>query len=193
MPAHFILWLLSDQNILICSMAGGCKTSSVWSDALTASITVTLRTEADDMLTITSRKMPYVSQYWSAETPCTGRNISSLTVLWCSELSSGLYCRVKWLSTDVSEVRTASIIRDDRQSFYTAVQPRRQLWTSYSPPWELEISYCVTYPVSSLVVCSNFCTDKSLLSLCSLHYYHHHHQWLYSPRKDLDRLTREVS
>jgi hypothetical protein len=26
-----------------------------------------------------------------------------------------------------------------RQSFYTAVQPRRQLWTSYSPPWELEI------------------------------------------------------
>jgi hypothetical protein len=31
----------------------------------------------------------------------------------CSELSSGLYCRVKWLSTDVSEVRTASIIRDE--------------------------------------------------------------------------------
>jgi hypothetical protein len=28
-----------------------------------------------------------------------------------------------------------------RQSFYTAVQPRRQLWTSYSPPWELEISH----------------------------------------------------
>jgi hypothetical protein len=27
------------------------------------------------------------------------------------------------------------------QSFYTAVQPRRQLWTSYSPPWELEISH----------------------------------------------------
>jgi hypothetical protein len=26
-------------------------------------------------------------------------------------------------------------------SFYTAVQPRRQLWTSYSPPWELEISH----------------------------------------------------
>jgi hypothetical protein len=28
----------------------------------------------------------------------------------------------------------------DRQSFYTAVYPRRQLWTPYSPPWELEIS-----------------------------------------------------
>jgi hypothetical protein len=27
-----------------------------------------------------------------------------------------------------------------RQSFYTAVYPRRQLWTSYSTPWELEIS-----------------------------------------------------
>jgi hypothetical protein len=33
-----------------------------------------------------------------------------------SELSSGLYCRVEWLSTDVSEVRTASIIRDDEDS-----------------------------------------------------------------------------
>jgi hypothetical protein len=30
--------------------------------------------------------------------------------VWCSELSSGIYWRVKWLSTDVSEVRTASII-----------------------------------------------------------------------------------
>jgi hypothetical protein len=26
--------------------------------------------------------------------------------VWCSELSSGLYCRVKWLSIDVSEVHT---------------------------------------------------------------------------------------
>jgi hypothetical protein len=31
----------------------------------------------------------------------------------CSELSSGIYGRVKWLLTDVSEVRTASIIRDE--------------------------------------------------------------------------------
>jgi hypothetical protein len=27
-----------------------------------------------------------------------------------------------------------------RQLFYTAVHPRRKFWTSYSPPWELEIS-----------------------------------------------------
>jgi hypothetical protein len=27
-----------------------------------------------------------------------------------------------------------------RQLFYTAVHPRRQFWTSYSPLWELEIS-----------------------------------------------------
>jgi hypothetical protein len=33
--------------------------------------------------------------------------------VWCSELSSGMYCRVKLLSTDVSEVRTAFIIRDE--------------------------------------------------------------------------------
>jgi hypothetical protein len=32
-----------------------------------------------------------------------------------------------------------------RQSFYTAVHPRRQFWTSYSPPWELEISHYKTY------------------------------------------------
>jgi len=59
--------------------------------------------------------------------------------VWCSELSSGLYCRVKWLSTDVSEVRNASIIIPDdggsthlrnvgRQSFYTVVQPRRRVY-----------------------------------------------------------------
>jgi hypothetical protein len=28
-----------------------------------------------------------------------------------------------------------------RQLFYTAVHPRRQFWTSYSPPWELGISH----------------------------------------------------
>jgi hypothetical protein len=33
--------------------------------------------------------------------------------VWCSELSSGIYCRVKLLSTDDSEVRAASIIRDE--------------------------------------------------------------------------------
>jgi hypothetical protein len=27
-----------------------------------------------------------------------------------------------------------------RQLFYTVVHPTRQFWTSYSPPWELEIS-----------------------------------------------------
>jgi hypothetical protein len=31
----------------------------------------------------------------------------------CSELSSGIYCRVQWLSTGVWEVRTASIIGDE--------------------------------------------------------------------------------
>jgi hypothetical protein len=49
----------------------------------------------------------------------------------CSELSSGMYCRVKRFCTDVSVVRNADIIRADRnvgrQSFYTAVHPRRQL------------------------------------------------------------------
>jgi hypothetical protein len=48
---------------------------------------------------------------------------------WCSELSSGLYCRVKWLSTDVSEMRTASIIRDESSLMMEAVR------TSESHPW----------------------------------------------------------
>jgi hypothetical protein len=34
--------------------------------------------------------------------------------VWCPELSSGIYCRVK-----------------RRQSFYTAIYPRRQLWTYF--------------------------------------------------------------
>jgi hypothetical protein len=41
-------------------------------------------------------------------------------------ISAGLAC---WQSVGVG-----------RQLFYTAVHPRRQFSTSYSPPWELEIS-----------------------------------------------------
>jgi hypothetical protein len=33
-----------------------------------------------------------------------------------------------------------------RQSFYTVIHPRRQFWTSYSPPWELEISKRILLP-----------------------------------------------
>jgi hypothetical protein len=51
-------------------------------------------------------------------------------LVWCSELSSGLYCHL-W--------------NVGRQSIYTAVQPRRQLWTSYSPPWELENATCLLW------------------------------------------------
>jgi hypothetical protein len=46
--------------------------------------------------------------------------------VWCSELSSGMYCRVKWLLTDVSEVRTASIIHPDDTQFCLR---RVQTWT----------------------------------------------------------------
>jgi hypothetical protein len=43
------------------------------------------------------------------------KNLSNKFHIVCSELSSGIYCRVKLLSTDVSEVRTASIIRESRR------------------------------------------------------------------------------
>jgi hypothetical protein len=39
--------------------------------------------------------------------------LSVQSLFSCSELSSGIYCRVKLLSTDVSEVRTSSFIRDE--------------------------------------------------------------------------------
>jgi hypothetical protein len=42
--------------------------------------------------------------------------------VWCSELSSGLYCRVKWLSTDVLEVRTASTLMMECKLMMEAVR-----------------------------------------------------------------------
>jgi hypothetical protein len=54
----------------------------------------------------------------------------SQQLVWCSELSSGIYCHVKWLSTDVSEVRTASIIRDERLFVDSCMQG---LFSSFLP------------------------------------------------------------
>jgi hypothetical protein len=39
-----------------------------------------------------------------------------------------------------------------RQLFYTAVHPRNQFWTSYSQPWELEISHL--YELTDRKVCN---------------------------------------
>jgi hypothetical protein len=52
---------------------------------------------------------------------------------WFSELSSGIYCRVKWLPTDVPEVRTASIIRDEENSEHHT--NRRENLKSHIPEW----------------------------------------------------------
>jgi hypothetical protein len=41
-----------------------------------------------------------------------------------------------------------------RQLFYTTVYPRRQFWTSYSPPWELEISQFNRLLALSSLVCA---------------------------------------
>jgi hypothetical protein len=74
----------------------------------------------------------YMSQLWDFK--------FSRQRAWCSELSSGMYWRVIWLSTDVSEVLTASIIRDvGRQSFHMSVHPRRQFWT-YVP---VILTFCI--------------------------------------------------
>jgi hypothetical protein len=41
---------------------------------------------------------------------------------------------------DVQDGGSTYLWNVGRQLFYTALHPRRQFWTSYSPPWELEIS-----------------------------------------------------
>jgi hypothetical protein len=57
--------------------------------------------------------------------------------VWCSELSSGMYCRAKWFV--YRRFRGASCLHQPcsmhlrnvgRQYFYTAVHPRRQFWAS---------------------------------------------------------------
>jgi hypothetical protein len=52
-----------------------------------------------------------------------------------------------------------------QQLFYTAVHPRRQFWTSYSPPWELEISYIIS--VKSLFTFLNLIVNNLFLFLIS--------------------------
>jgi hypothetical protein len=53
---------------------------------------------------------PTTHSQWSKVKQTLSRDFKfSRRRVWCSELSSGLYCHVKWLSADVSEVSTASI------------------------------------------------------------------------------------
>jgi hypothetical protein len=64
--------------------------------------------------------------------------------VWYSELSSGIYCRVKWLSTDVSEVRTASII-PTLNIILAAVRTWNLTWTTgvQSPAQAKDCRLCV--------------------------------------------------
>jgi hypothetical protein len=52
--------------------------------------------------------------------------------VWCSELSSGLYCRVKWLSTDVSEVSFSAGHGNHLSTPWKHVEspPHRSSWSS---------------------------------------------------------------
>jgi hypothetical protein len=60
-------------------------------------------------------------------TETSGRRVRS-----CSELSSGMIIPDDGGSTHLWNV--------GQQLFYTTIHPRRQFWTSYSPPWDVEIS-----------------------------------------------------
>jgi hypothetical protein len=84
----------------------------------------------------------------------------------CSELSSGM-------SDDGGSTRLWNV---GRQLFYTAVHPRRQFWTSYSPPWELEISqtsitFVRDHRRTSMSQSSDRFSWNSILTWCQLWIY----------------------
>jgi hypothetical protein len=72
--------------------------------------------------------------------------------VWCSELSSRMYCHVKWLLTDVSEVRTASetsvdnhftwqYIPEDNSEHHSHGIYNSVLYISYSHYWLCVLIY----------------------------------------------------
>jgi hypothetical protein len=48
---------------------------------------------------------------------------------------------IKVYEVQICLLGCSGVLNNCRPLFYTAVHPRRQIWTSYSPPWELEISH----------------------------------------------------
>jgi hypothetical protein len=77
--------------------------------------------------------------------------------------SSGMYCRVKWLSTDVSEVRTASLIPDDGRPWW---------WRQYIPLKRRStiILHGSTSQKTILnILTGNHTTDSSCPNFVSLH------------------------
>jgi hypothetical protein len=69
-----------------------------------------------------------------------------------------LYCAASGINPDHGG--STYLWNVGRQLFYTAVRPRRQFWTSYSPPWELEISHFICCLLVSCVF-SSFSLDQS--------------------------------
>jgi hypothetical protein len=74
-----------------------------------------------------------------------------------------------------------------RQLFYTAVYPRRQFWTSYSPPWELEISHtflthCVRVSIqiraNIIFFMNSIYNIKPLVMFRRVSMSLDHHQWI---------------
>jgi hypothetical protein len=59
---------------------------------------------------------------------------------WCMrvERHGGMMFRISFWDDDGGSTHLWNV---GRELFYTAVHPRRQFRTSYSPPWELEISH----------------------------------------------------
>jgi hypothetical protein len=63
---------------------------------------------------------------------------------WELEISHLLTCFKRQLYHCPDDGGSTYLWNVGRQLFYNAVHPRRQIWTSYSPPWELEISHLLT-------------------------------------------------
>jgi hypothetical protein len=89
-----------------------------------------------------------LSSLWTAHPPAIGPipGLSSLIPDWSTQSTGLLYNRYPFaLGSLIPDYGGSTYLWNvGRQLFYTAVHPTRQFWTSYLPPWELEISHPVT-------------------------------------------------
>jgi hypothetical protein len=69
------------------------------------------------------------------------QNQGNMGMSWTGQWAMKVLFRIVFWDDDGGSTHLWNVCR---QLFYTVVHPRRQFWTSYSPPWELETSqsYC---------------------------------------------------
>jgi hypothetical protein len=77
---------------------------------------------------------------WSSSLCCFIHPPVTSSLLHLNILFSALFSNIPTRHNRPDDGGSTYLWNVGRQLFYTAVHPRRQIWTSYSPPWEPEIS-----------------------------------------------------